>query len=393
MTAPALDGLSGAATSTLGSLTSAQLARLCGVAGLSPVDAKTYAAVLAEALGPVAERPLHLPPPSRTFLSDDHTPVEYSLSFLPDGACALRVLIEPGCGAPGLAQNGRVGLDVIRDMAYRWGFSTDRLDELEDLFLPPAPQGALALWCALELRPGGVPMLKVYLNPAANGAEHCAETVREALDRLGHGQAFASLPPADGYPFLALDLGDWESPRVKVYLRHDRLSVAGAAGLSRMEAGPGPAEIERFLRTAAGLGDSVFGGDPLDVFETGPDGEERLTGRPVLTCHAFTKTGVGRPTGFTLHVPVRGYAAHDGESLSRATDLLRAYGMDPSPLPKALAAVTSRRLQDGVGLVAYLALAHQQGRPPRVTTYISAEAYDVRPPVTPRPVTAATATG
>jgi hypothetical protein len=42
--------------------------------------------------------------------------------------------------------------------------------------------------------------------------------------------------------------------------------------------------------------------------------------------------------------------------------------------------VTSRPLHDGVGLIAYLALAHEQGQPPRVTAYISSEAYTVRPP-------------
>ncbi|MFF3846257.1 tryptophan dimethylallyltransferase family protein [Streptomyces sp. NPDC002328] len=391
MTASVLNGHGRNGASTLGALTTAQLSCLCDAVGLSPVDADTYAAVLTEALGAAAERPLDLPPPSRTFLSDDHTPVEFSLSFLPDGTSALRVLVEPGCAAGSLAQNGRVGLDAIRDMGRRWGFSTDRLDELEDLFLPPAPQGALALWCAMELRAGGVPMVKVYLNPAANGAERQAETVQEALDRLGHRQAFASLPAADGYPFLALDLGDWESPRVKVYLRHDRLSATEAAELSRMDPGPGPAEIERFFRTAAGLDEGALGTEAF--FETGPDGEPRLAGRPVLTCHAFTETRSGRPTGFTLHIPVRGYARHDGESLARATALLRDLGMDPAPLPSALAAVTSRRLEDGVGLLAYLALAHQQGRPPRVTTYISSEAYDVRPPVVHRPARAATATG
>jgi hypothetical protein len=42
-----------------------------------------------------------------------------------------------------------------------------------------------------------------------------------------------------------------------------------------------------------------------------------------------------------------------------------------------------------VGLIAYLALAHQQGRPPRVTAYLSSEAYAVRPPAVeavPEPV-------
>ena len=39
-----------------------------------------------------------------------------------------------------------------------------------------------------------------------------------------------------------------------------------------------------------------------------------------------------------------------------------------------------RPLEDGAGLIAYLALVHERGRPPRVTAYLSSEAYGVRPP-------------
>ncbi|MFE2178137.1 tryptophan dimethylallyltransferase family protein [Kitasatospora sp. NPDC059462] len=347
---------------TLGEHTAGQLRRLCEVASLDADDARTYADVLVEALGPEAGRRLDLPPSGRTFLSDDHTPVEYSLSFRPDGPPDLRVLLEPGCGTDGLEENGRAGLDAVRGMSRRWGFSTTWLDKLEDLFLPQAPQGPLALWCALELRPGGVPRVKVYLNPAARGADRAAATVREALDRLGHQRAYAALPPGDGHPFFALDLGDWERPRVKVYVRHPGLPATAAGDLSRMPAGPTAAALREFAATAAGSPDA------------------RLSGLPVLSCHAFTDPAEARPSGFTLHIPVRDYARHDGEALDRAVALLGRHGMDPAPLLRALPSLTGRRPQDGVGLIAYLALAHQRGWPPRLTVYLSAEAYAVRPP-------------
>ncbi|MFF1868550.1 tryptophan dimethylallyltransferase family protein [Kitasatospora herbaricolor] len=357
---------------SLGGHTAGQLLRLCEVAGLGAADAAGYAQVLTTALGPVALRPLSLPAPSRSFLSDDHTPVEFSLAFEAGQAPSLRVLLEPGGGVGGLARSGRSGLRAVRALARRWNFSTDPLDELEDLFFPLSPQGPLALWCALELRPGGVPRVKVYLNPAASGAERVSATVREALRRLGHPQAFTTLPESDRILFLALDLGDWDVPRVKVYTAHNNLSAAAAGGLSRKEDGPDPTEIEAFFRAAAGL-------------ENGQD--TVLDRRPGLACHAFTESATGLPTGFTFHVPVRDYVRHDGEALERASALLRHYGADPAQLLDSVAAVTSRRPEDGTGLIAYLALAHQAGRPPRVTVYISSEAYRVRPPavLSPRP--------
>ncbi|MFJ6983362.1 MULTISPECIES: tryptophan dimethylallyltransferase family protein [unclassified Streptomyces] len=363
------------ASGTLGGHTAGQLLRLADVVGLGTDDAGVYARTLTEMLGGAAERPLHLPPPNPTFLSDDHTPVEFSLSFTQGEDPTLRMLVEPGCDAPGRAANGRAGLRAVREVARRWGFSTDRLDELEDLFLPPAPEGPLALWCALELLPGGVPKVKVYLNPAASGQDRAPATVAEALRRLGHHRAFDALPPGDRHLFFALDLGDWAEPRVKVYLAHQDLSAGEAGALCRTETGPTPAETEAFFRIAAGH-------DADDL--TSPQ-----VRRPVQSCHAFTETATGRPSGFTLYVPVRDYARHDGEALERAGTLLRHHGQAPDPLLRAVSAVTDRHPEDGVGLVAYLALAHQQGRPPRVTAYVSSEAYHVRPPTGPLPVPAA----
>ncbi|MFC7220887.1 tryptophan dimethylallyltransferase family protein [Streptomyces polyrhachis] len=382
MTASRPDGRSKPGEQTLGRFAAGQLTRLCDALGMDPADAETYAQVLVESLGHAAGRSLDRPPPFLSTLSDDHTPVEYSLAFTPDAPPTLRLLLEPGCGADTSAHSGRVGLRVIREMAQRWNFATDQLDTLEDLFLPASAQGAFALWCALELRPGGVPKVKVYLNPAASGPRRAAATVQEALRRLGHPRAFAALPPADGYPFFALDLGDWDVPRVKVYLRHDDMSAVEAGGLSRMNAGPASAEIQEFLRTAAG-----FDADTPDR-RTDDRRDARLRGRPALSCHAFTEAASGRPSGFTLHIPVRDYVQDDREALARAEAVLRRCGMDTAPLLRSLAAVTRRRPQDGVGLIAYLALVHQQGRPPRVTAYVSSEAYAVRPPLARQPAEA-----
>lgn len=365
-------GLSRLEPAQLGGLVTGQLARLCEVVRLDRADTETYVEVLADSLGPAAERSLALPPPSPTLLSDDHTPVEYSLAFLPGSTPALRVLLEPGCGSGDLAANGRTGLRVIREMADRWNFSTDQLDRLEDLFFPAAPAGAFALWCALELRPGGVPAVKVYLSPAANGRDRRAETVREALARLGHRQAFDALPPADDFPFVALDLGAWQAPRVKVYCTHESLAAEQAGAYSRLAPDEGRDQTTGFFHTIAGTGDDGAGG--------AADGARGPLTRRALTCHSFTETATGLPSGFTLHMPVRTYVEHDGQARERAVAVLRRYGMDSAALDRALAAVTSRPLSDGVGLVAYVALVHQRGQAPRVTVYVSSEAYEVQPP-------------
>jgi DMATS type aromatic prenyltransferase len=356
---------------TLADHVAGQLLRLGAAVGSPDAETALYAQIVLDSLGDASGRSLSLPPPSKSFISDDHTPVEFSLSFRPDAAPVLRVLVEPGCTAGDMADSGRQGLAVIREMARRWDFSTAQLDRLEDLFLPPSPQGPLALWYALDLRPGDVPGVKVYLNPSAAGPQRAAATVREALHRLGHRQAFAALPDTVRYPFLALDLGPWEIPRVKVYTAHPDLSAPDAHALNRAEPGPAREDMAAFFHLAA-EGRLPTGADS----ETGT----RLARRPALACHSFTDTATGRPSGFTLHIPVRDYVSDDEEALARATAALTHFGMDPSTLRRALGALTTRQLSDGAGLIAYLALAHERDRRPRITAYVSSEAYAVRPP-------------
>ncbi|MFE0684344.1 tryptophan dimethylallyltransferase family protein [Streptomyces sp. NPDC058961] len=354
---------------TLGDHVLGQLQRLGAAVDLSEADTELYGQVLIESLAGAAHRPLSLPPASPAFLSDDHTPVEFSLAGAPDTAPALRVLVEPGWAHNDMVDSGRAGLAAIRALGARWGFATDQLDALADLFFPAEAQGPLALWYALDLRAGGVPGVKVYLNPSATGPESAARTVREALRRLGYGQAFEQLPAAAGYPFLALDLGAWTSPRVKVYVRHLRMSADDACALSRTS-GAAAADIRYFFHAAAGS---------LAPSERGENDTPRLVGRPALTCHSFTE-GDSNPSGFTLHIPVRDYVRDDEEALARATALLNRAGVDPTVLKRSLAALTQRSLADGVGLIAYLALVYERNRPLRLTAYLSSEAYRVRPP-------------
>ncbi|MGW5733062.1 MULTISPECIES: tryptophan dimethylallyltransferase family protein [Streptomyces] len=354
---------------TLGDHVLGQLRHLGAVVGLSEADTELYGQVLLDSLADSARRPLSLPPASPSFLSDDHSPVEFSLTCTADGTPALRVLVEPGWAHQDMGDSGRTGLDAIRAMAERWNFSTAQLDALDDLFLPAAAKGPLSLWYALDLRTGGVPGVKVYLNPSAAGPEHAARTVHEALRRLGYGQAFAQLPPAAGYPFLALDLGDWKSPRVKVYAKHPRMSADDACALGRTSEATA-ADLRYFFRAAAGS---------LRPSGQEEHGVQRLVRRSALTCHSFTE-GDSHPSGFTLHIPVRDYVRDDEEALARATAVLTRFGMDPTVLRESLRALTRRQLTDGVGLIAYLAVVYERNRQPRVTAYLSSEAYQIRPP-------------
>ncbi|MFF9774286.1 tryptophan dimethylallyltransferase family protein [Streptomyces sp. NPDC013978] len=352
----------------LGHFTAGQLGRLCDVAGIGAWQRTAHQRVLTELLGPAAALPVDGPPPSPSFVSDDHTPVEFSLTFPAGAAPVLRVLVDPGFAARSLPDNARTAWAAVGRLAAQWGFGLGELTRLSDLFLPPEPHGPLTLWCALELRPTGPTGVKLYLNPGARGAERAMETVTEAMTRLGHARAFepvrrevaARSPEGHGFMFFALDVGPWAEPRVKVYVVHPGATAADAADAARAVPGACPERVADLCRLVGGDG-------PFD----------RL---PLVSCYSFTGADTHHPTGHGLHVPVRAYVRDDAEARDRAVRLLRRYGVPGEPVDHALAALTVRPLTAGVGLISYLSLVQAGRQAPRITTYFSSEAYRVLPP-------------
>ncbi|MER6675038.1 tryptophan dimethylallyltransferase family protein [Streptomyces sp. NPDC000983] len=359
-------------TATLGEHLSRQLLALCDAMGVGAPDGGATGprvGPLFHLLGGAARRPLAAGPASPSFVSDDHSPAELSVSFPSDGSPTVRIVAEPGCATTSFEESGRVGQSALADLAARWNFSTEPVDRVADLFLPAAAQGPFALWCALDLRGDRAPGVKVYLNPRCQGSGLSPRLTEEALTRFGFGRAWPALlehaaprgPGGDEFSFFAVDLGRWRTPRVKVYVTHHGFSAAGAESVARLLPGEHAASVGEFCRTA---GDT-----------------ERFDRRPLVSCLSFTPGDDEHPTGYTLHVPVRDYAPDDRVARDRAAVLLRRHGIPTDGLDRALAAVTPRDPAHGVGLISYLSLVRSTRQPPRVTVYLSPEAYEVRPPL------------
>ncbi|MFF7731448.1 tryptophan dimethylallyltransferase family protein [Streptomyces sp. NPDC007984] len=356
---------------TLGEHLRGQMRRMCGAAGFAARGDGSARALsdLLDLLGPAAGRPLAAGPPSRSFVCDDHSPVEFSLAFSAGSPVSLRLLVEPGCSAGTLEENGRLGREALEALAARRDFSTEPVRRVEDLFFPSVMDGSFALWCAMDLRQDLPVGIKVYVDPQAGGRERSAQVTEEALNRFGFGRAWPALrdramprgPDKDEILFFALDLGRWHTPRVKVYVAHHGSTAAEAHSVSRLLPGEAAERAGEFCRVVAG-------------------GPGRFVHRPLVSCLSYTERDRAHPSGCTVHVPVRDHAPDDEVARDRAVAVLRRHGMDPGVLDPAWAAMTSRRPCDGVGLITYVSLAQSTWQPPRVNVYFSPEAYAVRPP-------------
>jgi len=344
---------------------SGQLGRLCAVLDMDPA---APVELLAGVLGTHAGRPLSEPPPWPSDVSDDHSPVEFSIAYNDHEPPALRVLAEVLGPTPGVRANMSAAYGFLEDNAGRYGLSLSRLDAVRDLFATDRPQGDFALWCSLVFRARRPPEFKVYLNPEVEGPDRAPELVGEALHRLGLGRSYKAmlrhavrpgeLGRLDRLAFFALDLHDGPQARVKLYLSHFDATARVASRAAVMVDGVDAAQVAEFCTLAGGSG--------------------RFHGRPLVSSYTLTAGGA-KPAGYSIYVPIRSYVADDLEARERVLPLLDRYRFDPAIFERAVAAVTSRPLADGVGLIAHVSLRLGPPRP-GLTVYLSAEAYEVYPP-------------
>ncbi|MBV9843652.1 MAG: tryptophan dimethylallyltransferase [Kutzneria sp.] len=322
-------------------------------------------ALLAELLGSATDHRLSGPPPWSTHIADDHTPVEYSVSFEDKKAPTLRVMVETIAPVPGIGTNTAAAEQLLSSLAVRFGLCLDRFDRIRDLFLNN-PRGRFGLWFSAIFRPGSPPRFKAYFDPEAAGPDMAPALVSEALSRLGLHQAYALVADhalrragQDRLSFFSLDLHRDAASRVKVYVSHDDAGVRSALLAAAAVPSANP-DLVRAFCALLGEGISVFGG------------------RPLISSYTFTEANAAAPATYSLYLPIRAFVPDDQTARDRVRALLDRHGIDRSVFDRALAEVSDRELRDGVGLIPHVALRTGTVRP-GITVYLSAEAYSTTP--------------
>lgn len=357
----------GGAASSLYEHVSDQMYGLCGAIGL---PSRAPIASLEALMDPIANRSLADPPIWPSGVSDDHTPVEYSIACDAGKPPVLRILGETIAPQPGRRANASAALRLVDTLATRLDLPLDRFHRIQQVFLGDQPQDDFSIWFSLVHRPGRQPAVKVYLNPDIQGAQRAPALVAEALRRLrldrayeaalAHGVRPGQLGERDRLAFFALDLHAGSGARVKVYLAHH------------------DADADDIVR-AAGAVPGVDGYAIRDFLDltgcTGP-----LLDRPPVSGYTFVGTDIDRPSAYSLYLPLRDYVSDDEQARELVLAVMGRFRLDPSVVERAITAVARRPLRDGVGLIAHVSLRLTPHRAPGVTVYLSAEAYQVCPP-------------
>ncbi|GIL32071.1 tryptophan dimethylallyltransferase family protein [Actinocatenispora comari] len=305
-------------------------------------------------------------------ISDDHTPVEFSLALDHGQRPTVRILAEALAARPSLAANLHAAQHLLERWASRYSLAMGQYQQVADLFAGAPPDSQFAVWFSVVLRRRNVPRIKVYLNPQCRGTRHSVALVVTAMRRLGLGGAYpalqaAAIQPGGRYSFLALDLHHGPRSRIKVYASHAATATdADAARAAAVVPGVDTDEVTTFCRLAAG--------DTLGS----------ATSRPLVSSYTFVDGDSCHPSGYSLYVPIRSHVTDDRQARDRAIALARRYGHDAGLVDEAITAIARRDLAAGVGLIPHIAV-RLGDRAPGLTVYLSSEAYRVSPP---RPRTA-----
>jgi DMATS type aromatic prenyltransferase len=347
-----------------------RLGALCAETGLSAETASVADRVLRDLIVPWSRveafaRHPHLGWVSE--ISDDNTPIEFSVTLSPAGS-EVRVLFEPQGEDQSLAGHREAALRFHDHLTREHGADLRRFEMVSDLFTPVGMRGPFALWSAVVFADGKPPAFKAYFNPQAQGVGSAVALVEEGLRRLGLPHAWRHLaatiarrgPHRDELKYFALDLSAGEQARVKVYVRHhgatpEDLEIAASAATDST-----PGEAQDFARAMGGH-------------------TRRFKERAAFTCAAFVGGRDDRPSATTQYVPVCAYALDDLEVERRVAQYLQTHGMDSGPYCRLLAAFANRPLSAGVGLQSWVAFRRYQGVP-RLTIYLACEVRHVFPP-------------
>lgn len=295
-------------------------------------------------------------------VTDDHTPFEFSLAFMPSRT-DLRVLTEPIVDPPSMVGQLEASQDVTRALVRHLAIDETRLRRVADLFAAPHPQGSFVRWHAIEFSGSDRPRVKVYLNPAARGPTATRDALETALVRLGRRPAWDIVASHlvrgedDELKYFSLDLAPDPEARIKVYVRHH---------------GATEAEIEAFVAGARG-----FSSGRVAAFCRETLGASPFTARPVFTCLAWNDAG--RLPIATVYTPIAAYATDDAQVYDRVVAVLRTAGVDSRAYERAIAAFAQRKLCDGVGMHSYVSMK-VDASDPRIGVYLSPECYEIRAP-------------
>ena len=294
-------------------------------------------------------------------VADDRAPFEFAIA-ISNGPPELQLYVDPQGEPPNARSNARTARELLEVVARERGISLAQFEALESLFLPDDPGPPFGLWLGASWMAGRDTLLKVYLNPHARGSAATPELMREAMARLGMQQAWRTVESAlslrdgrDEIGIAALDLGGSGPARIKIYVRHHRVSVPQILPIATLTGEFTASDVSLFYS--------------LLSEQQGPFLE-----KPIATVFAFREPGSAAPAAATLEFPIGKYVENDEIARRRIGRCLKAFGLAHDQYDRAIHALAIRPLAARAGIHAHVTL-RRLASGARVGVYFASEAY------------------
>ncbi len=312
---------------------------VCRELGVVGGPAANGSGQLADLLAPWGSRPVGTRCAYPSKVSRDGFPAELSVNWSRNGV-EVRLLFEALGDPPDAAANRDAGLALLYRLETERGAYLGWFHKISDLYLGDnAVAGTTVphrcLWHSVAYPKSGVDICKVYLDAGAYGRPE-DELMTETASRLGFAEAWRlltrvrdTITPRPEIEYLALDLVDAPTARVKVYFRHRHATLRQ---LDRLAAVATTHRSELARRSYAHLM------PPDAVVENEP-----------LTCIAF-RPDHSRPTQATTYLRIPGRFPTERAASAAIAALMRDCGVDPASYLNMITALAPGRLDEITGL-------------------------------------------
>jgi hypothetical protein len=289
---------------------------------------------------------------------DDCSPYELSVAFRRE-TNDIRLLLEAQSDPASVDGYWAAACRLQDELARTLHAELEPFRRIAADFAPTDPHALFGQYQAIEWRADGQSLVKVYLNPAARGAQHTAAALGIAAERFNVAKAWqklaASLDSSARPVLLSIDL--CRAPRFKVYVRRwDADPIALNAEYNRLSGTTGD-DLVRFAGIITG-------------------NARRLSARPIFVVYHLSPERE-LPSKLVLDIPLFPFADSDATAYHRIVTLLEELRISPVEYQRAVRALCPGPLQHGAGFHSYVSLQRQPSGY-CVTVYFSPRLYAAR---------------
>jgi len=345
---------------TLAEFGAERLANLCDGLGMASAS-RELVDLFGSLVQPWGSRRVGAVPRYCSNVADDQAPFEFAIA-ISNGPPEIQAYVDPQGEPPTPRSNQRAARELLLTVAPRFEVSLERFRAIEDLFLPEAPEPPFSLWLGVSWQPGRGLLPKIYLNPHVRGRAEGPALMTEAMERLGLGLAWRTVERLlslrdgrDEIGIVALDLEPAGPTRLKIYVRHHRVSVPEVLPLMELTGEFSRRDIATFYTSLAG-------------------GQGPFLKKPIASVFAFRDSGSLGPAAVSLEFPIGKYVENDAVAQDRIGRCLRAFGLTTDAYDRAIRAFAIRPLAARAGIHAHVTL-RKLAQGPRVGIYLASEAY------------------